>query len=86
MIYGMKSRNHTQANTKIMFRGFEISIAMDDSCGVMQNLCRTEIVVYHNNVEQFREPGDDAEALYKIMQKIAGRTDPTYTRITLTRK
>lgn len=35
-----------QTCTKIMFGGFEISIAMDDSCGAMENLSRSDIQVY----------------------------------------
>ena len=70
--------------TKINFRGFEISIAMDDrSLGGGQPLTRTTLIVYKDGKDVTAElPGItnvdlegirdcDAEDLYKVMQAIA---------------
>jgi DNA-directed RNA polymerase subunit RPC12/RpoP len=79
MIYGVKANiTNNHANTKIVFHGYEISIAMDDSCGRMNKLGRTDIRVYKDDVDvswQFND-GDSyiygtAENLFSIMQKIA---------------
>jgi hypothetical protein len=72
-------------NCKIPYKGYEISIAMDDSCGTMKDWARSDIRVFvadRNNVnfgkdvsEQFFL-GDsnmlygDAETLLHIFKKI----------------
>lgn len=78
MIYGIKdiTRNVSANNTKIIFHGYEISIAMDDSCGVLKDFSRTEIRVFKGEDDvttQFskgyhQSTGDD---LFEIMQQIA---------------
>jgi len=50
MIYGTKPRvaaSGSDCCCKIEFRGYEISIAMDNSCGGMDILGRTDIRVYY---------------------------------------
>lgn len=62
--------------TKIKFRGYEISISMEDNCGVTEDLVFTDIKV--NNLaddeitsEFIREgTAHDAECLYNIMKQI----------------
>ena len=75
MIYGIKSRYTSLANTRILFCGYEISIAMDDSCGVLQDLARVDIRVFDRNNEdvtdQFRYPLGTAAGLYALMQEIS---------------
>jgi hypothetical protein len=73
MIYGIKSLNQGHANTKIRFRGYEISIAMDDSCGKLRQLSRTEIAVFRDDKEvssEFRHASGDAENLFLLMKSI----------------
>lgn len=50
MIHG-KRMIEGSACTKILFHGYEISIAMDDSCGMAIDLIRSSIRVYHNNLD-----------------------------------
>lgn len=62
----------------IPFKGYEISIAMDDSCGAFKNFYRTDVRVYKDEIDvtdKFLEGGkdrlgDDAETLLKIMKQI----------------
>jgi hypothetical protein len=42
-------RGHNQACFKIMIEDIEISIAMDDSCGAMENVGRTSIAIFENS-------------------------------------
>lgn len=44
VVRGMR-RGDNLACTKIIYKGFEISIAMDDSCGRMSDLTRADIRV-----------------------------------------
>lgn len=79
MIYAIKRMPNLRACQciKIQFGGYEISIAMDDSCGALPNLSRTEIRVYRlsDDVDvtaQFGGPlyGCSGEDLYGLMQDI----------------
>lgn len=80
MIYGIKFQHSGHACTKIIFEGYEISIAMDDSCGCMEHFKRTSICIYQENsgvnvTNKFFKGKDeiygaDANTLCKIIQKI----------------
>lgn len=41
-----------QACCKIPYKGYEISIAMDDSCGAYTTLCRSDIRVFRDRDSQ----------------------------------
>ncbi|OHA87749.1 MAG: hypothetical protein A3A96_02035 [Candidatus Zambryskibacteria bacterium RIFCSPLOWO2_01_FULL_39_39] len=86
MIYTPRSSDTNHTCTKINFRGFEISIAMDD-CGLRGNkpLTRSSIAVFNKNEANVTDiiaretnlkldHGEilncDAEDLYKVMQAI----------------
>ena len=61
--------------TKIIFRGFEISISMDDSWGALKQLSRTNIRVYkgkhfEEDVSDFFGFNTDSEDLFSIMSRI----------------
>jgi hypothetical protein len=64
------------ANVKIEYKGFSISIAMDDSCGALPNLSRTEIVVFNKAGVAVthrllgENSGRDSSDLKKIMDRI----------------
>ena len=45
-IWSPKSMNNRSACCKIPYKGYEISIAMDDSCGVLAEFSRSDIRVY----------------------------------------
>lgn len=72
------------ACTKIPYKGYEISIAMDDSCGVMEDYRRSSICVFRDcdgeNVTLMFSPEGrhelpaDAETLQQIFLKIDGLT------------
>lgn len=49
-----------QACTKIPYKGYEISIAMDDSCGAFDTLCRSDIRVFRDT--------DDADISNQIAE------------------
>ncbi len=59
-IYAMRSKNISQANTKIEYKGFEISIAFDDGHRG-GHLTRTSIMVYRGDKEVTRMVGVNIE-------------------------
>jgi len=71
---------YKSACCKIPYRGYEISIAMDDSCGVLANFSRSDIRVYNDSDDQditdkfFAEDQymlfGDAETLKAVFAKI----------------
>ncbi len=80
MIYGFRSRNLYNANTRIEFKGYEISIAMDDG-NRGGHLTRTSIIVYKDERDVTATLGLDkvsdegiihptGEDLLKVMQAI----------------
>ena len=85
MIYTPRSEDTNHTCTKIMFRGFEISIAMDDRClGGNRPLTRSVLAVFKGDKDvtyRFRGVSNNAtengildckaEDLYKVMQAIA---------------
>ncbi len=92
MIYTPRSGNTDHTCTKINFRGFEISIAMDDrSLGGNRPLTRTTLAVFKDendvtaelpgitNVTEYGIRECDAEDLYKVMQAIAALPNETST-------
>jgi len=75
MIYSPKPLTQEQFCTKIIFRGFEISISMDDFCGALQQLSRTNIRVYkgqgfYEDVTDYFGFNTNAEDLFDIMKRI----------------
>jgi hypothetical protein len=66
---------------KILFRGFEISVACDDSCGALSQLSRTEVRVFREGpggedvtdsfFGPFENTGLSGEDLFKLMGRIA---------------
>lgn len=74
-----------QTCTKIEFRGYEISISMDNSCAEpnTRDLSRTEVCIFDKRLgeasretdvtEEFGGPWHDAEGLYEAMTAIAKR-------------
>lgn len=66
------------ACTKIPYKGYDISIAMDDSCGAMADYRRSSVAVYKDGVFAAALFGDgpcvdlpaDAETLKAIFYKI----------------
>ena len=48
-IYGIKWSRTNMACTKIVYKGYEISLAMDDSCGARPHLSRTALSVFDKN-------------------------------------
>lgn len=72
----------TDVNTgtcfKVMFRGYEISVAVDDSCGAFDSMHRSNIAVFVGETdvtETFGGPWSGAEGLYEAMVAVAGRTE-----------
>jgi hypothetical protein len=78
MIWAFKFNHHGQANTKIEFKGYQISIAMDDSCGTMEHYSRTDIRIYHGDsdvTENFNDVLQDSclrssDDLFNVMLAI----------------
>lgn len=79
-IYGFRSNDPGRANTKIEFKGYEISIAMDDGHRG-RHLTRASIVVYKGGRDVTAELGlkkvtadglidPTGDDLFKIMQAI----------------
>ncbi len=79
-IYGVRSNDPGRANTKIEYKGFEISIAMDDGHRG-RDLRRTSIIVYKDDRDMTSELGlekvtvhgivdPSGEDLFKIMEAI----------------
>ena len=72
MIYGIKfppvpqeygdTYSNSRANTKIVHGGYEISIFMDDSCGTMENLSRTDMRVYRTS--------NDEDVTYEVFPEL----------------
>jgi hypothetical protein len=63
---------------KIPYKGYEISIAMDDSCGVHDTLCRSDIRVYRDSddkdvTEEFYEREGTCVANAENLQYIFSR-------------
>ena len=48
-IWVPKPFSKNQSCVKIPYLGFEISIAVDDSCGAFDKLCRSDLRIYANN-------------------------------------
>lgn len=81
-IYGMRLPEGS-ACTKIPYRGYEISVAMDDSCGTAEHYYRSDIRVYDNHGNDITEaffdsPNQlslraDADTLKKIFNKLDER-------------
>lgn len=65
---------HGQACTKIPYKGYEISISMDDSCGAMASYSRSSIAVFRgaDNVSHLFHGRENATAenLIAIFNKI----------------
>ena len=84
MIYTPRSSDTNHTCTKINFRGFEISIAMDDRClGGDRPLTRSSLAVYKDGQEvTYKFAGRhntdngaildvESETLFEVMQAIA---------------
>lgn len=87
MIYTPRSSDTNHTCTKINFRGFEISIAMDDRClGGNRPLTRSSLVVYKGDQEVTSHFAGlhntdngailevEGETLFEVMQAIAKET------------
>lgn len=69
-----------QACCKIPYKGYEISIAMDDSCGAMDTLSRSDIRIYREYddkdvTEQFWHNEYDIHATAGNLQYIFSQID-----------
>lgn len=81
MIYSVRPYpTVSHVNTKIMFHGYEISVASDDSCGTMDHLKRTDIRIFKGDEDvtgQFADSSTvlwSAEDLFEVMKKIVEKS------------
>lgn len=67
---------HGHACTKIPYKGYDISIAMDDSCGAMNSYSRSRIAVYKDgSLLQFFGNSAECDATAENLKVIFARID-----------
>ena len=79
-VYGCKFLNDDSGHacTKILFKGYEISLVMDDSCGCLNHYGRVDVRVFKNDEDVTKEffPKHEGceyingEILFDLMTKI----------------
>jgi len=64
MIFGIKATLNGISCTKFVYKGFELSLVLDDNCGASHVYNRTYLAVFNNDDKEITEEVFDENQIY----------------------